>query len=264
MASRSLSAFSGSQLGRPRGGAGAPAYFSVLREMNRLLDDTFRGALGLTDTGGSGVTALTPRINVSETDEEIRIEAEMPGVPEENVQVDVIDDMLTIRGEQEEEREEDRGENYHVVERVYGTFVRTIQLPFSVDPEQIDASFQNGVLTITVPKSAAESKRHRVQIGGGSARGQGAASSGVDRAAAGDKPTSAADTSGAGGTTQAPSGEGESAQGTGASGADRATAGDKPTGAAGTAGAGETTPGQTGEGGTAEPAESGQKSTAAQ
>jgi HSP20 family protein len=217
MASRSLTPFGGSQLGSPRGGAGAPSYFSVLREMDRLLADTFRGALGLADAGGSGATAITPRINVSETDQEIRIEAEMPGVPEENVQVEVIDDMLTIRGEQEQEREEDRGENYHVVERVYGTFVRSIQLPFAVKPEQIQASFQNGVLTVTVPKSAAESKVHRVQIGGGSARGgstrsQSAGSSGVDRAAAGDKPAGAAGTAGASKTTQAQSGEGSKAE----------------------------------------------------
>jgi HSP20 family protein len=213
MASRSLSPFGGSQLGRPRG-AGAPPYFTLLREMNRLLDDTFRGTLGLTDVGGAGVTAITPRINVSETDQEIRIEAEMPGVPEDNVQVEVIDDTLTIRGEQQAEREEDRGENYHIVERVYGTFLRSIQLPFAVKPDQIQASFQNGVLTIVVPKSAAESKVHRVQIGsgGGSDRSQSTGSSGIDRAAAGDKPTSAAGMAGAGGTAQAQSGEGGKAE----------------------------------------------------
>ena len=135
MASRSLTPlFGGSQLGRPRRGAGVPSYFSLLREMDRLFEDTFRGALGPADTGGSGATAITPRINVSETDQEIRIEAEMPGVSEDNVQVELIDDMLTIRGEQEEEHEEDRGQNYHVVERTYGTFVRSIQLPFAVKP----------------------------------------------------------------------------------------------------------------------------------
>jgi len=198
--------------------------------MNRLLDDTFRGTLGLTDVGGAGVTAITPRINVSETDQEIRIEAEMPGVPEDNVQVEVIDDTLTIRGEQQAEREEDRGENYHIVERVYGTFLRSIQLPFAVKPDQIQASFQNGVLTIVVPKSAAESQAHRVQLGrsgdsdrsqstgsrqtqsAGSSQSQSSGSSGIDRAAAGDKPTSAAGMAGAGGTAQAQSGEGGKAE----------------------------------------------------
>jgi HSP20 family protein len=198
--------------------------------MNRLFDDTFRGAFGLADVGGAGgVTSITPRINVSETDQEIRIEAELPGVPEENVQVEVMGDTLTIRGEQEQEREEDRGENYHVVERVYGTFLRTIQLPFAVKPDQIQASFQNGVLTIVVPKSAAESQAHRVQLGrsgdsdrsqstgsgqtrsAGSSQSQSSGSSGIDRAAAGDKPSSAAGMAG-GGTAQAESGEGGRAE----------------------------------------------------
>jgi HSP20 family protein len=210
MASRSLSPFGGSQLGRPRG-VGAPPYFTLLREMNRLFDDAFRGAFGLADVGG--VTAITPRINVSESDREIRIEAEMPGVPEDNVQVEVMGDMLTIRGEQQQEREEDRGENYHVVERVYGTFLRSIQLPFAVKPDQIQASFQNGVLTIVVPKSAAESQAHRVQIGrGGASQSQSTGSAGIDRATAGDKPSSAASMAGAGGPAQAQSDEGGRAE----------------------------------------------------
>jgi HSP20 family protein len=100
------------------------------------------------------------------------------------------------------------------VERVYGTFLRTIQLPFAVKPDQIQASFQNGVLTIVVPKSAAESQAHRVQIArsGSSDRSRSTASSGIDRAAAGDKPSSAAGTAGAGGTAQAQSSEGGSAE----------------------------------------------------
>jgi HSP20 family molecular chaperone IbpA len=109
-ASRSLAPFGGSQLARLTGGAGAPPFFSLLREMDRFVDEAFRGSLGLADRGGSKATAITPRINVSETDQEIRIEAEMPGFPAENVQVEVIDDVLTIRGEQREEHEGDRGE----------------------------------------------------------------------------------------------------------------------------------------------------------
>jgi HSP20 family protein len=180
--------------------------------MDRFVDEAFRGSLGLVDRGGSRATAIRPRINVSETDQEIRIEAEMPGFPAENVQVEVIDDALTTRGEQREEHEEDRGENYHVVQRVYGTFVRAIQLPFAVKPEQIQASFQNGVLTVTVPKSAAASKVHRVQIGGGSVESQSAGSAGFDRAAAGNKPTSAAGAGRAAETTQQQSGGSSNAE----------------------------------------------------
>jgi HSP20 family protein len=201
MASRSVIPFmfGGSPLARSRGD-GDPA-LSLFRDMDRL----FGSVLGLSGAGAGGAgLPVMPRINVSETDNEIRIEAELPGVSENEVEVSLSGDMLTIRGEKKAEQEEKR-QNYHVMERSYGSFARSVQLPFAIRPDQVQASFQNGVLTITLPKSAAQDQVHRIQVQGTGASSQaGTAGSGIDRAAAGDKPSGAgagADTSGGGDTT---------------------------------------------------------------
>jgi HSP20 family protein len=138
-------------------------FFALNRDINRLFDD-FLQPRTLPATGDTPVaTALiTPQINVSETDNEIRVTAELPGVTLDDLEVDVADDMLVIRGEKRLERNED-DENYHFVERVYGSFQRTVQLPFAADPNQVRASFENGVLTIVVPKSGQE-RTHRIDV----------------------------------------------------------------------------------------------------
>ena len=79
--------------------------------------------------------------------------------------------MLTIRGEKKFERADDK-ENFHFVERSYGTFQRSLRLPFPVDPEQVQASFENGVLTVTVPKTGRQERSHRIQVQGRGAGGQ--------------------------------------------------------------------------------------------
>jgi HSP20 family protein len=123
---------------RPGGGMfpGDPV-LSLHREMNRLFDDVFRGA-GLPAATGSqgqgGGTFVNASMNVSETDKEIRITAELPGVTEQDIGVSLDDDVLTIRGEKKSERTDDE-ENFHFVERSYGTFQRSLRLPFPVDPE---------------------------------------------------------------------------------------------------------------------------------
>ena len=109
-------------------GGGDP-FLSLHREMNRLFDDAFRGmpAQG-SATGGSFVNA---HMNVSETDNEIRITAELPGVAEKDIDVTLDDDILTIRGEKRFEQSDEK-ENFHFVERSYGTFQRSLRLPFPV------------------------------------------------------------------------------------------------------------------------------------
>jgi HSP20 family protein len=94
----------------------------------------------------------------------------MPGVNEDDIEVIANDDMLTIRAQKQMEREEDR-EDYHVSERVFGTFQRTLQLPFPVEPEQVQARFENGVLTITLPKTQTQDRSRRVQLQSGTGRG---------------------------------------------------------------------------------------------
>lgn len=150
-----------------------PDPFGTLqREFNRLFQDAFTG---FASPLSGGEMALSPRINVCETDQEFRIDAELPGVPEDSIDVTLSDDTLTIRGEKKAERSEKR-EDYHLMERSYGSFARSIRLPFAIKPEEVQASMQNGVLTLTLPKTGAQQKLHRIQIARGAAQSGQAAS----------------------------------------------------------------------------------------
>ncbi|WP_457090143.1 Hsp20/alpha crystallin family protein [Microvirga sp. P5_D2] len=144
--------------------------------MNRLFDDVFRGAALPAAAGSQGQgdigNFVNASMNVSETDKEIRITAELPGVTEQDIDVSLDDDVLTIRGEKKFERKDDK-ENFHFVERAYGTFQRSLRLPFAVDSEQVQASFENGVLTVTVPKTGRPERSRRIQVQGRGAPGQG-------------------------------------------------------------------------------------------
>lgn len=137
--------------------AGMDPFLSLHREMNRLFDDALRGFDPSAGTGG----ALAPRMNVSETAEAIRVEVELPGVSEQDVYVELADDVLTIRGDKRTQRED---AHHHVVERSSGAFSRSVRLPFAARPDQVQASFEHGVLTVTLPKSAAETRVHRIRV----------------------------------------------------------------------------------------------------
>jgi HSP20 family protein len=154
----------------------------------------------------TGNTALAaPRIDVSETDREIRVKAELPGVGQNDIEVMVDDDLLTIRGEKKIERDE-KQENFHVVERATGAFMRTIRLPFPVDPSAVQADYDNGVLTVTLPKPAeAKQRSGRIEVRGGAKPG--AAESGgttqpLSDAAEAMRSATASETAGAGTQTQ--------------------------------------------------------------
>ncbi|CFX25194.1 Heat shock protein Hsp20 [Candidatus Filomicrobium marinum] len=139
---------------------------SFQRGMNRLFEDVFQGvpmSVGgdLEQNGG----VLMPQINVSETDKEIMITAELPGVAEKDVDVTLDDDMLTISGEKRLEKKEEK-ENYHFVERSFGRFQRSLRIPHSVNPDQVKAQVENGVLTITMPKNAEQERVRHIQIEG--------------------------------------------------------------------------------------------------
>ncbi|HEY1427361.1 MAG TPA: Hsp20/alpha crystallin family protein [Caulobacteraceae bacterium] len=138
----------------------APPSLLALRQMSRIFDDVLLGAVG----AGVATPAVTlPRIDISETDKQLKIAADLPGVEAKDVQVTLDDDLLTIRGETSQERKED-GDSYHVVERARGAFQRSIRLPAHVNPEQVEASFQNGVLTISIPKPAEQPSRRQIPI----------------------------------------------------------------------------------------------------
>ncbi|KLK91686.1 type III effector protein [Microvirga vignae] len=152
---------------------GDDPFFSLHREMNRLFDDVLRGT-GLPSTGqqGEGGNFITAQMNVSETQNEIRITAELPGVSEQDIDISLEDDMLTIRGEKKFERTDEK-ENFHFMECSYGTFQRSVRLPFPVNPDQVQAGYENGVLTVTVPKTGRPERSHRIQIQGRAAGGPG-------------------------------------------------------------------------------------------
>jgi len=145
-------------VGRDRGiAAPANAFMSLQREIERLFDDFGRGFPTLANFGGD--KGLLPSMDVTETDKEIEITAELPGLEEKDVQINVADNLLTIRGEKKAEKEE-KDKNYRLVERSYGSFERTLELPDGVNADAIQANIAKGVLKVTVPKPApAQSKK---------------------------------------------------------------------------------------------------------
>ncbi len=103
-----------------------------------------------------------PALDVSETNNEVIVKAEIPGMEPNDIDISLADGILTIRGEKKQEKEE-KEENYHLIERSYGTFSRSVQLPRDVQSENIKAAYKNGVLKITLPKSE-EAKKKEIKI----------------------------------------------------------------------------------------------------
>lgn len=129
--------------------------FSALQqEIDRLFSDFGRGfpAFGR-GFPAFGASDLTLRMDMTESDKAIELTAELPGLEEKDVEINFVDDILTIRGEKSSEKDES-AKNYRLVERSYGSFSRSIELPPGVDPAAIQASLSKGVLTVTIPKPA--------------------------------------------------------------------------------------------------------------
>jgi HSP20 family protein len=120
-------------------------FTALQREVERLFEDFTQGRMATSD--------LIPSMDMTETDKEIEITAELPGLQDKDVQVNVADGILTIKGEKKAEKEEN-DKNHRLVERSYGSFSRSIELPAGVDADTIKADLSNGVLKVTVPKPA--------------------------------------------------------------------------------------------------------------
>jgi HSP20 family protein len=145
-------------------------FVALHREMNRLFDDVFNrfdaGVPSLLGRTPGWLGASWPSLEVNASDNEVRVSAELPGMDEKEVEVLGDNDVLTIRGEKKSESE-DQGRRFS--ERYYGRFERSIALPFEVEEEKAEASFKNGVLTVTIPKSAtAKDTAKRIAINAGS------------------------------------------------------------------------------------------------
>jgi HSP20 family protein len=117
--------------------------------------------------GRMGSSMRVPDTDVIESENEIRVVCELPGMRTEEVELSLENNVLTISGEKQEERQSGReGDNYHLSERRWGRFSRSFVLPREVNQEQIKAQFENGVLTVTIPKNE-KARRRRIEIGGG-------------------------------------------------------------------------------------------------
>ena len=121
-------------------------------EMDALFDDFFKG-FSMEPFEGRYGRSFSPKIDVAETDKEIKISAELPGMEDKDIDVSLNKDTITIKGEKKEEKE-DKGKDYYHVERSYGSFTRTIPLPVEIESDKAEANFKKGVLTIRIPKSA--------------------------------------------------------------------------------------------------------------
>lgn len=149
-------------------GAGRDPFLTLQREMNHMFDDVFRGLAPAPRQGGSGAdNLLVPRMDVSETDNEVQIKVEMPGVAAKDVAVELDGSgVLTIQGEKKVERREER-ENARYAERIFGVFQRSLRLPFTVRPDQINANFEDGVLTVVLPKPKDQERPNRITVQSG-------------------------------------------------------------------------------------------------
>lgn len=125
---------------------------SLRRDMDRLFDRFFDSEPGWEALEFGGEWA--PKVDLSETKEAYVLRAEIPGVEQKDVHVSLQDQILTIKGEKSKEKEE-KDEHYHRKERSYGAFTRAMRLPAAVDASKVAASFKDGVLTVTLPKTPA-------------------------------------------------------------------------------------------------------------
>jgi HSP20 family protein len=150
-----------------RQGAPAPAprtfspFQNLRTEVDRLFED-FTSGFGFGGWPEFRTTALTPMMDVTETDKELEVTAELPGLEEKDVDITLADGVLTIRGEKKSDHEE-KGKDYRMVERSYGAFARSLQLPAGVDPNTIKASLDKGVLKVSIPKRMADVKKIHVK-----------------------------------------------------------------------------------------------------
>jgi HSP20 family protein len=149
---------------------------SLRREVDRLFDDfnlnpfhlpLRRPAFDLEPFWQADSWVAQPAIDLVERDNAFELTAEMPGLEEKNIEVDVANGVLTVKGQKEEDKVEKK-EDFHLRERRFGSLVRSVRLPETVDAEKIEASFKNGVLKVTLPKKPdAQKPVKKIEVKGG-------------------------------------------------------------------------------------------------
>ena len=131
-------------------------------EMNRMFNQFFQGGTG--EEAGWGVRTWAPPVDIYETDDALILKAELPGVSKDDVSIEIHQNTLILRGQRKHEAEV-KEDQYHRVERAYGTFQRSFTLPTLVDQEHVQATYKDGVLELRLPKSEA-AKPKRIAITG--------------------------------------------------------------------------------------------------
>lgn len=140
--------------------------FKELEDVSNRLNRIFSRPVARTESNHEmlAVADWTPSVDISETDTAYLIKGEIPGVKKEDVRVTIEDGMITMRGERKLEKE-DKGEKFHRIERSYGSFMRSFRMPDDADESNIKAEFKDGMISVTLPKSAkAKSKEIEVSV----------------------------------------------------------------------------------------------------
>lgn len=133
---------------------------NVQREINRLFDNFFHGDVQADESFFSSV--WTPAVDIAEQDDQYIVKVELPGVHKDDVKITLESNILTIRGEKKQEKEITE-DNYHRVERSYGSFQRSFTLPTTVKADKIDAGVKDGILTVSLPK-VEEAKPKQIEV----------------------------------------------------------------------------------------------------
>jgi len=139
-----------------------PSYLTTREPLFRLIDNFFGGEAAA--NGGEEIANRTwvPPVDIQETEDAFRLFAELPGLTKEDIQITLENNVLRLSGERKLEKDVKK-DNYQRIERVYGSFARSFSLPHQVNSEGVTASFENGVLTVSVPK-AEQSKPRKISI----------------------------------------------------------------------------------------------------
>lgn len=125
-----------------------PRLFKEMEDMVRHLWDDFPEERSMPEL----TMEWAPRLNLAETETAIEVKAELPGLDKKDIDISLEGDTLIIKGEKHQEKEE-KDKRFHRIERTYGSFYRTVRLPTEVMPDKIEAAYENGVLTVTLPKT---------------------------------------------------------------------------------------------------------------
>lgn len=135
---------------------------ALQQEVDKLFNDFTSDLPVVGRLNGNG--SLAVKVDVAETEKTLEVTAELPGVNEKEIDVSLAGDVLTIKAEKKSDREE-KTKDYHLVERSYGTFERSMRLPFKVDPAKVEAKFDKGVLKLVVQKPAdAQTKTQKIEV----------------------------------------------------------------------------------------------------